>query len=140
MQLGEFQLQMFVTTKNESQIEFFFPNFLLVFIKELIETNHSGKLFIEEPIKSHDEGIIVNKLVEKKTNCDLSNQKPIEEGTNNLLKMQLIKEVLISHIPTQTNDVSINLVIGVNFLKKVCPKGNVAFQVPPPFIPWLQYK
>ncbi len=86
-----FSCKCLLQLKMSHNLSCFFPNFLLVFIKELIETNHSGKLFIEEPIESHDEGIIVNKLVEKKTNCDLSNQKTVEEGTSNLLKMQLIK-------------------------------------------------
>ncbi len=135
-----FSCKCLLQLKMSHKLNRFFSKFLLVFIKELIETNCYGNLFIEEPIKSHNEGIIVDKLVEKRTNYDLSNQEPVEEGTNNLLKMQLIKEVLINPIPVQTHDVSINLVIGFNFLKKVCPKGQVAFQVPPPFTPWLQYK
>jgi hypothetical protein len=39
--------------------------------------------------------------------------------------MQPVKEVPISPIPTQTNDISINLVTSVNLLEKVCLKGHL---------------
>jgi hypothetical protein len=73
-------------------------------------------LFIKEPTKSQNEGITTNKKVKKRTNCDMSKQEPIEESTNNLLKMQLVKEINISPIPLQTNDISISLVPSVSFL------------------------
>jgi hypothetical protein len=49
----------------------------------------------------------------------------------------MVREVHVSPIPMQTNDISINLITSVNFLKKVCPKGHIAFQAPPPLTLWL---
>jgi hypothetical protein len=86
------------------------------FIKKPDETNHSSNLFIKDSIKSHNEGITINKRVEKKTSCDMSKQEAVEESTNNLLKMQLVKIIFVSLIPTQTNDISTNLVTSVSFL------------------------
>ncbi len=40
----------------------------------------------------------------------------------------------------QNNDVSINLVTNVNFLRKVCPKSCIILQTPPLFILWSHYK
>jgi len=54
-----------------------------------------------------------------------------------LLMVELVEKVPISLIPMQINDVSINLVIGVNFLEKICPKGHIVFQALPPFTLWL---
>jgi hypothetical protein len=82
----------------------------------------------------------INKLVEKRTTYNLSNQKLIEKGTNNMLKKHLVEEVFVSPIPMQTNDVSVNLVIGVIFTEKVCPKGHIVFQASPLLTLWLQYK
>jgi hypothetical protein len=44
-----------------------------------------------------------------------------------MLKMQLIKEIHVSPIPMQTNDISINLITSVNLLEKVFLKGHIAF-------------
>ncbi len=81
-----------------------------MFIKRPIETNHFGNLFTKESIKSHNEGITI------KTSCDMSKQEVVEESTNNSLKLQLVKKISISLIPTQTNDISTNLVTSVSFL------------------------
>jgi len=79
----------------------------------------------------------INKLVEKRTTCNLSNQELIEKGTNNMLKKHLIEKVFV---PMQTNDVSVNLVIGVISSEKVCPKGHIVFQASLLLTLWLQYK
>jgi hypothetical protein len=50
-----------------------------LFIEEPIETNHSGNMFIKELIKSHNEGITINELVENKTSCDLSKQELLKK-------------------------------------------------------------
>jgi hypothetical protein len=70
----------------------------------------------------------------------LSNQEPIEEGTNDMLKKQLVENVLVKPIFMKINDVSINLITNVSFLEKVCTKGHIVFQVLPPLTLWLQYK
>jgi hypothetical protein len=43
-----------------------------MFIKGSVETNYFGNMFIKEPIDLHIGGMTINKLVEKKTNCNLS--------------------------------------------------------------------
>jgi hypothetical protein len=58
----------------------------------------------------------------------LSNQELIAEGTNDLLKKQQVEKIPISPIFVQNIDVSINLAIGVSFLRKVCPKSCIVFQ------------
>jgi hypothetical protein len=70
----------------------------------------------------------------------LSNQELIAEGTNDLLKKQQVEKIPISPISVQNIDVSINLAIGVSFLRKVCPKNCIVFQKLPLPTPWLQYK
>jgi hypothetical protein len=77
----------------------------------------------------------VNKLVKKRTNCNLSKQKLVEEVTNHLLKTTSWK-IPISPILMQINHVSVNLVIGVNFLEKVYPKGHIVFQASPLLALW----
>ncbi len=51
--------------------------------------------------------------------------------------MQPVKEVHVSPIPKQTNDISINIVTSVNFLENVFPKYHIAFQALPPLILWM---
>ncbi len=94
-------------------------------------------MFTKELVESHTIGITINKLVKKITSHNLSNQELVEESTSNLLKNQLIEKVHVSHILAQTKDVSINLVTNVNFLDKVCLKGHIVFQAPPPLTLWL---
>jgi hypothetical protein len=84
--------------------------------------------------------LIADNLIEKKTNSNLSNQELVELGTNDLLKKQLVEKVHVSPISMQINDALINLIIGVNFLGKVCPKSCIIFQALPLFILWLQDK
>jgi hypothetical protein len=40
---------------------------------ELVETNHYGNMFVEELVKFHTRSLIAINLIEKKTNCSLSN-------------------------------------------------------------------
>jgi hypothetical protein len=111
-----------------------------MFIEELIEINHYGNLFVEGHVKFHIRGLITINLIEKKTNCSLSNQELVEKYTNDLLKKQLFGNIPINLNSEQSNDVSINLVKGVKFLKKLCPKSHIIFQALPLFTLWLQYK
>jgi hypothetical protein len=51
---------------------------------------------------------MANNLIEKRTNCSLSNQELVEEGTSDLLNKQLVEKISISLISTQINDVLVN--------------------------------
>jgi hypothetical protein len=53
----------------------------------------------------------------------LFNQKLFETSTRDLLKKQLVGKIPVRPNFVQNNDVSINLVIGVSFLRKECPKS-----------------
>ncbi len=64
----------------------------------------------------------------------------IEIGISDLLKRQLVGNLPVSLNFAQSNDVLVNLVTSISFLRKVCPKSCFIFQVLPLFIPWLQYK
>jgi hypothetical protein len=64
-------------------------------------------------------------------------KESIETNNNDLLEKKLVEEILVKPIPAQTNDVLVNLVIDVNFLKCFSPKSHITFQEPPL---WLQYK
>jgi hypothetical protein len=55
------------------------------FTEESVDTNHYGNLFTEELVKLHIKGLIANILIEKKLKYSLSNQKLVEENTNDLL-------------------------------------------------------
>ncbi len=56
------------------------------FTKKLVETNHYDNLFTKEPVKLHTRGLIVDNLIEKKTNCSFSNHELVKQGTCDLLK------------------------------------------------------
>lgn len=94
-------------------------------------------MFTKESAESHIRGMKINKLVENRINCNLFKQEPVEEGTSHLLKKQLVEKIPISPILVQINDVSINLVIGVSILEKVCLKGHIVLQASPLLISWL---
>jgi hypothetical protein len=53
-----------------------------LFTKELVETNYSGNVFTKKLVKLHIRGLTANNPIEKKTNCSLSNQELVEEGTS----------------------------------------------------------
>ncbi len=108
-----------------------------LFIEKLVETNHFSNSFIEELVKIYTRGLTIDNLIEKRTNCNLSNQELIKEGTSDLLKKQLVDKVLVSPIPAHIYDVLVNLVTCVNFLRNVCPKSCVVFEVSPLFTMWL---
>jgi len=64
-------------------------------------------------------------------NNDLFEPKLVETSIYDLLKRQLVRNLPINPNFTQNNDVSINLIINVSFLRKVCPKNYVLFQALP---------
>jgi hypothetical protein len=45
-----------------------------MFIKELVATNHYGNMFIEELVELNTRGLTIENLIERRTNCNLSNQ------------------------------------------------------------------
>lgn len=110
-----------------------------LFAKEPVETNHISNMLTKELVKFLTRGLIVDNLIEKITNCSLFNQELVDEDISDMMKKQPVDKILVSLIFMQINDVLLNLVIGVSFLKKVCPESHVVFQAPP-LIMWLQYK
>jgi hypothetical protein len=44
-----------------------------LFIEKLVETNHFSNSFIEELVKIYTRGLTIDNLIEKRTNCNLSN-------------------------------------------------------------------
>ncbi len=66
-------------------------------------------MFTDKLVKFHIRGLIVNNLIEKRTNCSLSNQELVEEGTSDLLNKQLVEKIPISPISMQIHDVLVNL-------------------------------
>jgi hypothetical protein len=72
--------------------------------------------------------LFTEELVEIGISCSLSNQKLVEEGTNDLLRKQLVEK---------KNLVLVKLVTCVNFLEKKFLKGRIVFQALPPFTLWL---
>jgi len=96
-----------------------------LFNEELVGTNHSSNMFVEKLVQLNTKGLIVNNLIERKINNNFSNLKLVETDISDLLKMQLVGNLLVSPNFTRINDVSVNLIIGVNFLRKVCPKSCI---------------
>jgi hypothetical protein len=78
-------------------------------------------MFTKEPIEFHTNDMTINDLVETRTSCKVSNQELVEKGANDMLERQLVEKIPITLIFMQINDVSINLLIGVSFPKKICP-------------------
>ncbi len=97
--------------------------------EESIETNNYGNLFtqksvvldipnnlfIKKLVKTHLGGLPLDNQMRKQTSYDLSNQKLVEGGFANLLERYLIEGIHVKIIFAQTNDISINLIAGVNF-------------------------
>jgi hypothetical protein len=72
-------------------------------------------LFIKKLVKTHLGGLPVDNQVRKQTSYDLSNQKLVEGGFTNLLERYSIEGIHVEIIFAQTNNVSMNLIAGVNF-------------------------
>jgi hypothetical protein len=87
--------------------------------EELVVTNHFNNLFIEELVQLNIKGLTTNNLIERKIDNNLSNLELVEMNINDLLKRQLVGNLLVSPNSVQSNDVSINLIIGVNFSRKL---------------------
>jgi hypothetical protein len=84
--------------------------------------------------------LIVNSPIKRRTINSLFNPELVEMGTRDLLKRQPVGNILISLNSMRSNDVSVNLIIGVNFLTQVSPKSCVIFQALPLFALWMWYK
>jgi hypothetical protein len=59
---------------------------------------------------------------------DLSKPKLVQMGDNDLLKRQLVKNQLVSPNFARNNNILINLITNVDFLKTICPKNCVVFK------------
>jgi hypothetical protein len=97
----------------------------------LVEIIHSSNLFVKEPIESNIRGLAGINLIEKSTSTDLFKPKLIQMRDNGLLKKQPINNQLVSPNSTQSNDILVNLIIGVNFLWTIRLKSCIVFQVLP---------
>jgi len=65
--------------------------------------------------------------VRKGINYDLSNQKLIQGGFTNLLEQYLIVEIHVKIIFAQINEISVNLIVSVNFWGEINLKSFVVF-------------
>jgi len=81
--------------------------------------------------------LTIKNVTRREIDNNLFELKLIETGINDLLKRQIVGNLPISPNFMQNNDVSINLITSVSFLRKVCPKSYVIFQALPLFAPWL---
>jgi hypothetical protein len=84
-------------------------------------------MFIKKLVKTHLGGLLDDNWVRKGTNYDLSNQKLVEGGFTNLLERYLVEEIHVKIIFAQTNDISINPIVGVNFSGEINLKSCVVF-------------
>jgi len=66
-------------------------------------------------------------MIKGKTNSDLFEPKLIQIGDNDLLIRQLVKNQFVSPNFMRNNDISINRIMGVDFLGPICPKSCVIF-------------
>jgi hypothetical protein len=97
------------------------------------EINFFGNLFIEERVQFNIKGLIVYNLIERKMGYDLSKLAMVQMGDNDLLMRQLVKNQHVSPNYAQSNNISVNLITCVNFLRQVCPKSYVILQASPLF-------
>jgi hypothetical protein len=87
----------------------------------LVENIHSGNLLIKWPIQFNIRGLTIDKFIERKTGSDLFERELVQMRDSDLLKRQLVKNQLINPNSMQSNDISVNLITGVNFLRTICP-------------------
>ncbi len=70
----------------------------------------------------------------------LSNLELGETSISDLLKRQLVKNLPISFNSMQSNDILVNSITCVSFLKKISLKSCINLQALPLFALWLQYE
>jgi hypothetical protein len=105
---------------------------------------YCNKKFIEDntlqPILAKPNNLFIEESIETNKSCNLFINEPVEKNTNDMLVKEPIKKEPRILIIVQSNDVLINLIIGVTLVKPFCPKSYVTFQEPPTLMLWLQYK
>ncbi len=111
---------------NQQQVEETYSDTLLN--EDPVETIHFSNLFVNELVQSI-KGLTIDNLTKRRTNSDLSKLELVQIGDTNLLTRQLVKNQLVSPNFVQNNDISVNLIIGVDFLGLVCLKSCVVLQV-----------
>ncbi len=90
-------------------------NYDNLFIKKLVILDIPSNLVTKKLVKTHSRGLPVDNQVRKGINYDLSNQKLIQGGFTNLLEQYLIVEIHVKIIFAQINEISVNLIVSVNF-------------------------
>ncbi len=75
----------------------------------------------------------IDDLIERIMDNDLFELELIQTDIIDLLMKQLVGNQLVSPHSTQSNDISLNLIIGVNFLRQVCLKNCIILQMSPLF-------
>jgi len=69
----------------------------------------------------------MDNLIKGRTNSDLFEPKLVQIGDSDLLTRQLVKNQFVSPNFMRNNDISINWIIGVDFLGPVHSKSCVVF-------------
>jgi hypothetical protein len=95
---------------------------------------------LEELIEIHTNDLAIKEPAKTRRICNMFIEKSIGINNNDILGKKPVEKILVKPIPTQTNDVLVNLVIGVNLLECFSPKSHIIFQEPPTLTLWLQYK
>lgn len=65
--------------------------------------------------------MVGNNLIKKNLNSDLFKPKLVQIGDSGLLKKQPVNNQLVSLDSVQSNDISVNLIIGVTFFMDNTP-------------------
>ncbi len=85
--------------------------------EELVEINHFGNLFIEKLIQFNIRGLTIDNLTKRRIDDDLSKLNLVQIGISDLLIRQLVENQLDIPYSTQSNDIPVSIIKGVNFLK-----------------------
>ncbi len=107
--------------------------------EESVETIHPSNLFVKELVQTNI-GLATNHLIESKPNNNFTEPELVQQGDNNMLTKQLVKNQFVTPKFAQSNDISINLITCVDFLGTLCFKSYVFLQALPLSIFQPQYK
>jgi hypothetical protein len=95
--------------------------------EEPIDIIHRGNLFVEQPIQINI-NLIIEHLIKSKLNSNFNEPKLIQQGDNNLLTRQSVKNQFVSLNFAQSNDVLINLITSVDFIGTIFFNHNTKNQ------------
>jgi hypothetical protein len=66
-----------------------------LFNEKPIGANHFGNLFVEESVQLNIQSLTIDNLIERRVGSNLSNPKLVEMDINDLLKKQLVGNLLV---------------------------------------------